>query len=152
MNETQILDAIKSKLKSNFGVSLEQASRLQLYKAVSMTARDAIMERWIDTNKRIDESKSKVLYYLSLEFLMGRFLGANLLALGQYEAFSSALASAGVSLEELEEMEQDAGLGNGGLGRLAACFLDSLSALSLPAVGCGIRYDYGLFRQKIVDG
>lgn len=151
--ETQdILNGISRKLKGHFGTNLKTATRLQLYKAVSLLARDQIMEQWVDTNRRIEEKKSKVVYYLSLEFLMGRFLGANLLALGEYENYKNALASAGIRLADLEEVEQDAGLGNGGLGRLAACFLDSLSAQSLPAIGCGIRYDYGLFRQKIVDG
>lgn len=152
MDQQSILEGISRKLKGHFGTDVKRATRLQLYKAVSLLARDQIMEQWIDTNRRIEEKKSKVVYYLSLEFLMGRFLGANLLALGEYENYKEALASLGVALEELEEVEQDAGLGNGGLGRLAACFLDSLANLSLPAVGCGIRYDYGLFRQKIVDG
>ena len=152
MDRQNILDGISRKLKGHFGTNVKNATRLQLYKAVSLLARDQIMEQWIDTNRRIEENKSKVVYYLSLEFLMGKFLGANLLALGEYENYKNALASIGIDLGDLEEVEQDAGLGNGGLGRLAACFLDSLSALSLPAVGCGIRYDYGLFRQKIVDG
>ena len=152
MNKKDILQGVSRKLKNNFGVKLENATKLQLYKAVSHLVRDEIMEKWIDTNRKIEESDSKVVYYLSLEFLMGKFLGANLIALGEYDNFKQALAQKNISLEELEEIEQDAGLGNGGLGRLAACFLDSLSSLSYPAVGCGIRYDYGLFRQKIVDG
>lgn len=152
MDEKEIVEGLSLKLKGNFGVSIENASRLQLYKAVSMLARDEIMERWIETNKKRDENHSKVVYYLSLEFLMGKFLGSNLIALNEYDKFKRALEKVNVDLEDLEDVEQDAGLGNGGLGRLAACFLDSLSSLSLPAVGCGIRYDYGLFRQKIVDG
>ncbi len=152
MNEKQILEGITRKLKGNFGVSVENATRLQLYKAVSSLARDQIMEKWVETNNKTEKNKSKVVYYLSLEFLMGKFLGANLIALGQYDTFRNALKKINVDLEDLENVEQDAGLGNGGLGRLAACFLDSLSSLSLPAIGCGIRYDYGLFRQKIVDG
>ena len=152
MDELQILEGVSRKLKGTFGVSVDGASKLQLYKAVSMLARDQIMEKWIETNKKLEESKSKVVYYLSLEFLMGKFLGANLIAINEYDNFKKALRMINVDLEELEEIEQDAGLGNGGLGRLAACFLDSLASLSLPAVGCGIRYDYGLFRQKIVDG
>lgn len=152
MDEKKIIEGLTLKLKGNFGVSIENASRLQLYKAVSMLARDEIMERWIETNKKRDESHSKVVYYLSLEFLMGKFLGSNLIALDEYDNFKRALKKVNIDLADLEDVEQDAGLGNGGLGRLAACFLDSLSSLSLPAVGCGIRYDYGLFRQKIVDG
>ncbi len=152
MDEKQILEGISRKLKGNFGVSVDNASKLQLYKAVSSLARDQIMEQWIETNKKMEKNKNKVVYYLSLEFLMGKFLGANLIALGEYSNFKKALKKINVELEDLEDIEQDAGLGNGGLGRLAACFLDSLSSLSLPAIGCGIRYDYGLFRQKIVDG
>ncbi len=152
MNEKQIIEGISRKLKSNFGVNVENASKLQLYKAVSMLARDQIMEKWIDSNKKIEKSKSKMVYYLSLEFLMGKFLGANLIALNEYDNYKSALKKINIDIEDLENVEQDAGLGNGGLGRLAACFLDSLASLSLPAMGCGIRYDYGLFRQKIVDG
>ena len=142
MNEKQILEGISRKLKSNFGVNTENASKLQLYKAVSMLARDQIMEKWIDSNKKIDQSKSKMVYYLSLEFLMGKFLGANLIALDEYDNYKSALKKININLEDLENVEQDAGLGNGGLGRLAACFLDSLASLSLPAMGCGIRYDW----------
>lgn len=152
MDKEQIINGLTRKLKGNFGVSIENASRLQLYKAVSMLARDEIMEQWIETNKKTEQNRSKVVYYLSLEFLMGKFLGSNLLALNEYDNFKEALQSVNIDLADLEEVEQDAGLGNGGLGRLAACFLDSLSSLSLPAIGCGIRYDYGLFRQKIVDG
>lgn len=151
MTKKQIIDGISRKLKGNFGVKIENATDLQLYKAVSFLVRDQIMENWIDSNKKRDEKKSKVVYYLSLEFLMGKFLGSNLISIGEYDNFRSALAEKGISLERLEAVEQDAGLGNGGLGRLAACFLDSLASLSYPAIGCGIRYDYGLFRQKIVD-
>ena len=115
MDQQSILEGISRKLKGHFGTDVKRATRLQLYKAVSLLARDQIMEQWIDTNRRIEEKKSKVVYYLSLEFLMGRFLGANLLALGEYENYKEALASLGVALEELEEVEQDAGLGNGGL-------------------------------------
>lgn len=151
MTKKQIIDGISRKLKGNFGVKIENATDLQLYKAVSFLVRDQIMENWIDSNKKRDEKKSKVVYYLSLEFLMGKFLGSNLISIGEYDNFRTALAEKGISLERLEAVEQDAGLGNGGLGRLAACFLDSLASLSYPAIGCGIRYDYGLFRQKIVD-
>ncbi len=152
MDKTQIIEGLSQKLKINFGVKVENASKLQLYKAVSMLVRDQIMDQWADTNNKIFENRSKVVYYLSLEFLMGTFLGANLLAIGEYDNFKNALSDINIDLSELENVEQDAGLGNGGLGRLAACFLDSLSSLSLPAIGCGIRYDYGLFKQKIVDG
>jgi len=152
MEINEIISGIKCKLKASFGVTVEQATKIQMYKAVSMLVRDRLMEAWADTNDRLITEKKKVVYYLSLEFLMGTFLGANLIAINEYDSFASALSQMGLDLADIESVEQDAGLGNGGLGRLAACFLDSLSSLSLPAIGCGIRYDYGLFRQKIVDG
>ena len=102
MNEKQILEGITRKLKGNFGVSVENATRLQLYKAVSSLARDQIMEKWIETNNKTEKNKSKVVYYLSLEFLMGKFLGANLIALGQYDTFRNALKKINVDLEDLE--------------------------------------------------
>lgn len=147
-----VKQGVTGKLKRHFGRTPAEASPLQLYKATSMVVRDEVMEYWQSANRRAEQNKNKVVYYLSLEFLMGRFLASNLIALEKYDLFKQALAELGVRLEELETIEQDAGLGNGGLGRLAACFMDSLSSLGLPAIGCGIRYDYGLFRQKIVDG
>ena len=101
---------------------------------------------------KLDGKPQKELYYLSFEFLMGRAMGNNLMNITETEVYKDALDELGFSLEDIEEVETDAGLGNGGLGRLAACFLDSLTNLDLPAFGCGIRYEYGLFKQKIVDG
>lgn len=150
--KNHVKKSVSEKLKRQFGKNIETASPLQLYKAVAMTARDEIMEHWLSTLNRVAADKKKVLYYLSLEFLTGKFLGANLTALGKYDVYREALAELGICLADLEDAEREPGLGNGGLGRLAACFLDSLAALSLPAVGCGIRYDLGLFRQKIVEG
>lgn len=147
-----VKQCVLGKLRRHFGRTPKEATPLQLYKAVSMAVRDEIMDYWQSAMRRAEENKSKVLYYLSLEFLMGKFLAGNLIALEKYNLYKSALADIGISLEQIEEVEQDAGLGNGGLGRLAACFMDSLASMGLPAMGCGIRYDYGLFRQKIVDG
>ena len=122
------------------------------YAALALTVRDRLMERWKHTRYAYIESEGKHGYYLSLEFLMGRALGNAMLNLGITDATSQALFELGIRLEELVESEIDAGLGNGGLGRLAACFLDSCATLSLPVMGYGIRYEYGMFRQRIVDG
>jgi starch phosphorylase len=122
------------------------------YKALALTVRDRLMERWTKTRYAHLESNCKRGYYLSLEFLMGRSLGNALLNLGINDDASEALHGLGIKLEDLADVEQDAGLGNGGLGRLAACFLDSCATLQLPVMGYGIRYEYGMFRQRIVDG
>lgn len=148
----KIKEAILGKLRRHFGRTLEDATQSQLYKACALTIRDEIMERWTNSMEEVEKSGSKQLYYLSVEFLMGRALGNNLINLLKEEAYRDTLKELDIDIEELQEVEPDAGLGNGGLGRLAACFLDSLSTLNLPATGCGIRYEYGLFKQKIVDG
>ena len=122
------------------------------YKALALTVRDRLMERWKKTRYTYIESHCKQGYYLSLEFLMGRALGNAMLNLGITDAASQAMHELGINLEDLAEAEIDAGLGNGGLGRLAACFLDSCATLQLPVMGYGIRYEYGMFRQRIVDG
>ncbi|MES9955947.1 MAG: glycogen/starch/alpha-glucan phosphorylase [Sedimenticola sp.] len=122
------------------------------YKALSMTVRDRLMERWIKTQQAYDKAECKRAYYLSLEFLMGRSLGNAMLNLGITDNATQALYELGIELEEIAENEPDAGLGNGGLGRLAACFLDSCATLQLPVKGYGIRYEYGMFRQEIEDG
>ena len=122
------------------------------YIALALTVRDRLMERWKNTRYAYDESDSKRCYYLSLEFLMGRTLGNAALSLGITGQISDALHSVGLELEDLVDAEDDAGLGNGGLGRLAACFLDSCATLQLPVMGYGIRYEYGMFRQKIEHG
>jgi starch phosphorylase len=122
------------------------------YKALALTVRDRLMDRWRNTRYSYIESRCKRGYYLSLEFLMGRTLGNAMLNLGITDAATQAMHDLGINLEELAESEIDAGLGNGGLGRLAACFLDSCATLQLPVMGYGIRYEYGMFRQRIVDG
>jgi starch phosphorylase len=122
------------------------------YVSLALAVRDRLMERWIRTHEAYYEQDAKRVYYLSLEFLMGRTLGNSLVNLGLYDECERAVADLGYELETLREAEWDAGLGNGGLGRLAACFLDSLATLQMPAYGYGIRYDYGIFHQRIVDG
>lgn len=142
----------KRKLMNTFAENIEGASRLHKYFALGGLVRDYVTENWVNTNSYYLKSGEKQVYYFSMEFLIGRLLGSNLLNLGVRDICSKGLKELGISLEELEEIENDAGLGNGGLGRLAACFLDSMASLGVPGHGCGIRYKYGLFEQKIVDG
>ncbi len=147
-----IKDEITGKIKRYFGKTVDKATLHEIYTAVSMTIRDEIMEKWMAYHEKTETKPQKELYYLSFEFLMGRAMGNNLMNLTETDLYREVLSEMGVSLSDVEEYETDAGLGNGGLGRLAACFLDSLTNLEMPAYGCGIRYEFGLFRQKIVDG
>ncbi len=148
----QIKSAIAGKLRRHYAKTFETATPSQIYKACALTVKDAVMEKWAVSREMLEKGDKKELYYLSFEFLMGRALGNNIINIMQGDLYRDALSECGLSLADIEEVENDAGLGNGGLGRLAACFLDSLSTLEIPAFGCGIRYEYGLFRQKIVDG
>ena len=143
---------IIGKINRHFGKVIEEATPQMIYGACALTVRDRIMEKWAQSHRQVREEGSKKLYYLSFEFLMGRLLCTNILNLMQTEDYEAVLTDLGYSLPEIAELENDAGLGNGGLGRLAACFIDSLTTLDLPAYGCTLRYEYGLFRQKIVDG
>ena len=149
-------EALKSdiigKVNRHFGKVLEEATPHMIYAACALTVRDRIMEKWAISHQEVKAEGSKKLYYLSFEFLMGRLLCTNILNLMQTDDYKAVLENLGYTLEEVAELENDAGLGNGGLGRLAACFIDSLTTLDLPAYGCTLRYEYGLFRQKIVDG
>lgn len=144
-------DYIK-KLTSKSGRTIEEASRWDQYHALASLIREYATEDWINTNNRYNEKESKQVFYFSIEFLTGKFLMNNLINLGLKETVEAVLEDLDIELEDLAEIEKDQGLGNGGLGRLAACFLDSLAALSIPGHGCGIRYNYGLFEQKIIDG
>ena len=143
---------VAANVKMLYRKTLEEATPQQLYQAVSYAIKDDIIERWIATHKVYKEQNAKKVYYLSMEFLMGRQLGNNLINLGYYNEIKKALEEMGLDINFLEDQERDPALGNGGLGRLAACFLDSLSTLGYPAYGCGIRYRYGMFKQAIVDG
>src|SRR5262245_38513545 len=122
------------------------------YQALALAVRDRLIQRWIRTQDEYYDQDPKRIYYLSLEYLMGRTLGNSVIALGLRDACAEAVRELGYRLEDLREAEWDAGLGNGGLGRLAACFLDSLATLGYPCYGYGLRYDYGIFHQRIVDG
>ncbi len=148
----QIKSNITGKLRRYYAKTVEKATPEQIYKACALTVRDELMEEWAKSRELLENGHKKELYYLSFEFLMGRALGNNIMNIMKTKLYTEALSDLGLDLSKVEEVENDAGLGNGGLGRLAACFLDSLSTLELPAFGCGIRYEYGLFRQKIVDG
>lgn len=139
-------------LRYTLAKNLASATPRDLYVAVCHAVRDRVVQRWIDTQAQYTETDVKRVYYLSAEYLLGRQLEANLLNLGVYDAMSEALANRGVSLDEVIAQEEDPGLGNGGLGRLAACFMDSLATLEIPAVGYGIRYEFGIFRQEIREG
>lgn len=147
-----IVEEIKGKLKRHYGKSLEEATKEELYKASAYCIRDQIMDQWVSSREKIDAEGLKQIYYMSAEFLMGRAYTNNLINLGLGKEYEEAFKEIGIDIHEIADQERDAGLGNGGLGRLAACFLESLASLELPAMGCGIRYEYGLFKQKIIDG
>ena len=139
-------------VKTLYRRPIEEATPQQVFQAVSYAVKDDIIDRWIATHKEYEKKNVKTVYYLSMEFLMGRALGNNLINLTYYDAVKEALDELGFDLNLIEDQEPDAALGNGGLGRLAACFLDSLATLGYPAYGCGIRYRYGMFKQAINDG
>lgn len=151
-NKELFKSAFKEQLISRLGKSIEEATAGDIYKILGTLIREFIGREWAETNRSYMEQQEKQVYYFSMEFLIGRLLGNNLLNLGMLETVRDGLSELGWSLEEIEEQEPDAGLGNGGLGRLAACFLDSLASLGYAGHGCGIRYKYGLFEQKIIDG
>ena len=139
-------------VKSLYRKTIDEATPAQVYHAVAMAVKDIIIDKWIASHKEYEKQDVKVVYYMSMEFLTGRFLGNNIINLCAQKEIKEALDELGFDLNAIEDQERDPALGNGGLGRLAACFLDSLATLGYPAYGCGIRYRYGLFRQKIEDG
>ncbi len=153
INEKEAAQLIKNKLSNYFAVSPTEATKEQVYKAVTMCVRDILLEKRSAFNKKYREQGGKRVYYLCMEFLLGQSLKNNTYNLNIQDSFNAALNKEfGLSLNDLYDEEPDAGLGNGGLGRLAACFMDSLATLDYPAMGYSIRYEYGLFKQKIVDG
>ena len=145
-------NSVKENVKMLYRKNLEDASQQEIYQAVCYAVKDVIIDNWLKTQKAMEEQDPKILYYMSMEFLMGRALGNNLINLTAYKQVQEALEEMGLNLNLLEDQERDPALGNGGLGRLAACFLDSLATLGYPAYGCGIRYKYGMFKQQIRDG
>ena len=149
-------EKFKKELESNvrmlFRRKLEEATPQQIYQAVAYSVKDDIIDNWIETHKAYEKQDKKMVYYMSMEFLMGRALGNNMINLLCYDDVRETLEELGLDMNLIEDQEPDAALGNGGLGRLAACFLDSLATLGYPAYGCGIRYRYGMFKQKIENG
>ena len=151
-NKKKFIESVTDHVKSMYRKTLKDASQQELYQAVSETVKDVIMDEWMATQEVMDKKDPKVVYYMSMEFLMGRALGNNLINLSAYKEVAQALREIGVDINAIEDQEPDPALGNGGLGRLAACFMDSLATLGYPAYGCGIRYRYGMFKQQISDG
>ena len=152
MSVGKIKEEIESRLQHNFGVSPENATDEHYYKAVALIISDLLCKGRAETKVDAEKTHTKQIYYLCMEFLMGRSLKNNLFNLGLEANFREALSQMGIKLDDLYEEEPDAGLGNGGLGRLGACFLDGLATQGYPAIGYSLRYEYGIFRQKLVDG
>ncbi len=151
-NTNEVREELEGVLQRHFGCSASEASREQMYKAAAITVRNKLSDKRSAYKKKVNRAGAKRVYYMCMEFLLGRSLKTNLHNLGLAEAYSDALKELGFDLDDLYECEPDAGLGNGGLGRLAACFMDSLSSLDYPATGFSLCYEYGLFKQMIVDG
>ena len=152
ISKEEFKKSIIENVRNQYRRTIDEATPQQIFQAVSYAIKDVIIDDWIATQKQFDETGAKKVYYLSMEFLMGRALGNNIINLGAKKAVKEALEELGFDLNAIEDQEPDPALGNGGLGRLAACFLDSLATLGYPAYGCGIRYHYGMFKQKIKDG
>ena len=152
LNEKNLKELIVGKLSRHFGKEINEASYEELYSACSFIVRDILMENWARAQDEIERKELKQVYYLSMEFLIGKSLHNNINNLGLSEVFANTFESLGLSLDELFGVERDAGLGNGGLGRLAACYMDSLTAMDYPGMGFSILYEYGIFKQKIIDG
>lgn len=152
IDKEEFKKAVIYNLKSTYRKTIEDATDGQVYQAVALAVKDMIIDRWIATHKEYEKQDAKVVYYMSMEFLTGRFLGNNIISICEQKDVADALKELGFDLNVIEDQERDPALGNGGLGRLAACFLDSLASLGYPAYGCGIRYRYGMFKQKIEDG
>ncbi|MCR4655113.1 MAG: glycogen/starch/alpha-glucan phosphorylase [Lachnospiraceae bacterium] len=151
-NKEAFKKEVVNNVKGLYRKNLEEASKQQIFQAVCFAVKDTIIENWMKTQKAYEEQDPKTVYYLSMEFLMGRALGNNLINLREYKEVAKALDELGLDINTVEDQERDPALGNGGLGRLAACFLDSLATLGYSAYGCGIRYRYGMFKQEIRDG
>ena len=152
INKDELKKTIVFNVKSIYRKTIDEATPAMVYQAVALAVKDMIIDRWIATHKEYDKQDAKIVYYMSMEFLTGRFLGNNIISLCEQKEIEEALSELGFDLNSIEDQERDPALGNGGLGRLAACFLDSLASLGYPPYGCGIRYRYGMFKQQIRDG
>ena len=151
-NKKKFINEVTETVRHMYRKQLKEASQQEIFQAVSYVVKDVVIDDWLATQQAFDDQDPKIVYYMSMEFLMGRALGNNLINLTAYQDVKEALEEMGIDLNAVEDQEPDAALGNGGLGRLAACFLDSLTSLGYPAYGCGIRYHYGMFKQKIKNG
>ena len=151
-SKKEFIASVTENVKTMYRKTLKEATQQEIYQAVSLAVKDVVMDEWMATQQVIEKDDPKILYYMSMEFLMGRALGNNLINLGAYGEVKEALEEIGLDLSVIEDQEPDPALGNGGLGRLAACFMDSLATLGYAASGCGIRYRYGMFKQQIIDG
>ena len=151
-NKDKFIQDVKESVRYLYRKQLEEANQQEIFQAVSYVVKDVIIDDWLATQQAFDKQDPKIVYYMSMEFLMGRALGNNLINLKAYDGVKEALEEIGLNLDVIEDQEPDPALGNGGLGRLAACFMESLATLGYAAYGCGIRYRYGMFRQKISDG
>ena len=152
MDEKQIIKAMNETLLLRYGCNMDSASPQQIYRALCYVINDMLLVKNAEYSRKVTEQHQKQVYYMSMEFLMGTSLRNNLYNLGLEQQFTAALAHHGVDIHDLYAMEPDAGLGNGGLGRLAACYMDSAASLDMPVTGFSIRYEFGIFKQKIVDG
>ncbi len=151
-DKEEFKESVVDNLKTLYRKKIDEATPQQIFQAVSYSVKDTIVDQWMATHKEYEKQDAKTVYYMSMEFLMGRALGNNMINLCAYEEIKVALGELGIDINAVEDEEPDAALGNGGLGRLAACFLDSLATLQYPAYGCGIRYKYGMFKQEIKNG
>ena len=151
-SKKEFIKAVTENVKSMYRKNLKEASQQEIFQAVSLAVKEVVMDEWMATQQTMEREDPKTLYYMSMEFLMGRALGNNLINLCAYKEVKEALEEIGLDLSVIEDQEPDPALGNGGLGRLAACFMDSLATLGYAAYGCGIRYRYGMFKQQIIDG
>ena len=151
-NKEEFKKAVVENVKTQYRKTIDEATPQQVYQAVAYAVKDTIIDQWIATHKEYEKNNVMTVYYLSMEFLMGRALGNNMINLTYYKEVKEALDELGFDLNVIEDQEPDAALGNGGLGRLAACFLDCLATLGYPAYGCGIRYRYGMIKQAIENG
>lgn len=151
-NKEEFKKEFESRIVETFGRSIDEAHITEKFMVLEQIVRDQASINWAKTKEEVQQNEQKQMTYFSMEFLTGRLLVNNLMNLGLYEMVKEGLSELGINIHELEELESDPGLGNGGLGRLAACFMDSLASLSLPGHGNTLRYQYGLFKQKIVDG
>ncbi|MCI5995388.1 MAG: glycogen/starch/alpha-glucan phosphorylase [Blautia sp.] len=151
-DKQKFIAEVKDNVKTLYRKTIDEVTQQQIFQAVSYAVKDTIIDNWLETQEKYEKDDPKIVYYMSMEFLMGRALGNNLINLCEYDEVKEALEELGLDLNVIEDQEPDAALGNGGLGRLAACFLDSLATLGYSAYGCGIRYRYGMFKQKIENG